>query len=818
MTRGRDRLVSPPSPRRGRRRGLAALATLGLAAAACSTGSGAGGVDASPTFARANGTEIAIEEPLANVSDLLGPTGEGEPWTIVGSLFDPDARSTQAAVWTSPDSREWERTTVDHTTGASDESMAAVAGTDAGLLAVGQTGHGPEADAGIWRLAEGEWRASRPPDMGGTHEQWASEIAVGEGGIVVAGGENAWGELRPRLWFSADGEEWSSVDGGPGGAFDAPGEEAVRAVTAVGAGFVAVGWRSVDNEQDGVVWFSPDGESWEEVEDPELGQEGRQALLTVAVVQGVVVAGGYVDDVAGQGQPAVWRSADGKGWNPPVTKLPMSDKRVGVRDLAVRSLSVDGERMVAAGGNDWRPHVWRSDDAGVTWKEERSPVSGDLFQDGVSLRDAVTAQDSTVAIAAGPTVLVLKGPRWEEAPGDAFPKGGEQPFTTSVATGADAELAAGGRRTAPSGEAPENFDGQVWRHVDGAWRAQESENLAAGLVMDLAAFPGGFVAVGVENRALAAERGVVADKEPDGLVWVSPDGETWARIGTRSAEVNADYLEYLDDPRPELAPGIAALEATAPPESAPPVGGDGTRGLSGVAALGDGFIAVGSAYRPGDANPIVVVSEDGRSFEGEDPVHKGAGVQEYTDVCVAPDQTAVVVGEAGPNGAHDITVAVRSPEGEWTKAENAGFRGDGSQQGYACAASEDGFVVVGSDDRSGTTDARVWVSEDGVEWTEVTSGVLGGAGDQWASAAAAVPDGEGWLVAGGDTVTGDADIALWRVDASGSITRRDEGEPALGGPGDQAVDAIEIDDEGTVTLAGSDYGRAGLWESDVLDR
>jgi hypothetical protein len=163
-------------------------------------------------------------------------------------------------------------------------------------------------------------------------------------------------------------------------------------------------------------------------------------------------------------------------------------------------------------------------------------------------------------------------------------------------------------------------------------------------------------------------------------------------------------------------------------------------------------------------------------------------------------------------------VAVRSPDGEWTKAENAGFGGAGSQQGYACAASEDGFVVVGSDDRSGTTDARIWVSEDGVEWTEVTSGVLGGAGDQWASAAAAVPDGEGWLVAGGDTVTGDADIALWRVDPSGAVTRRDEGEPALGGPGDQAVDAIEIDEDGTVTLAGSDYGRVGLWESDVLDR
>ena len=98
---------------------------------------------------------------------------------------------------------------------------------------------------------------------------------------------------------------------------------------------------------------------------------------------------------------------------------------------------------------------------------------------------------------------------------------------------------------------------------------------------------------------------------------------------------------------------------------------------------------------------------------------------------------------------------------------------------------------------------------------------MGGGGDQWASAASVVPDGDeadGWLVAGTDTSHGDGDIALWRVSAGGDVARRDEGERSLAGAGDQTVTGVTVDADGHVTLAGSDYGRVGLWESDRLDR
>ena len=96
-------------------------------------------------------------------------------------------------------------------------------------------------------------------------------------------------------------------------------------------------------------------------------------------------------------------------------------------------------------------------------------------------------------------------------------------------------------------------------------------------------------------------------------------------------------------------------------------------------------------------------------------------------------------------------------------------------------------------------------------------GILGGTGDQWATAVAPAPGG-GWLVAGTDTASGDGDIALWRIDADGELTRRDRGERALRGPGEQTVTSIDIEEDGHVILAGTDYGRVGLWESDSVDR
>ncbi|HLM64163.1 MAG TPA: hypothetical protein VK306_07680 [Acidimicrobiales bacterium] len=821
-------MVTPaarPLPARpGRcRRTVAAILALGIVAfSACSGGSGAEESEPEPTFARASGSSLRFEEPVATVSDLQPPTKDDQPWTIAGSVFDPATGTSVATTWRSPDGGSWEREDVRPGDSDVSEAFSALTTSTDGRVAVGYVGDGAASDAAVWREGDDGWTRVPADALGGDHEQWAFDVAAGESGTVVIGGESVYGEVRGRVWFSADGESWSSVDGGPGGVFDSTGQESIRKVTAFAGGFVAVGSRTVDSEQDGVAWFSPDGSDWTEIEAPSLGGTGRQSLLSVVEAGDVLVAGGYASDLSGQGKPVVWRSSDGKSWGAPSAPLALhNDPRSVAADLSVRSLSIGNDGgIVAVGGADWRPHMWRSADAGVTWNLMPNPVDNGMFDDGVALDSGAERGGTTLALGLEPTVLRLAGDRWEDATGDSFPDGGVQPFATSVAESSDTMLVAGGRYTSPKGDTRERYVGEVWRAGDDGWTALESDKLRDGQIMDVTAYKGGFVAVGFEDFGLADQR-LVGDKSPDGLLWTSPDGEEWNRIAAETPQAGEDLIGVIaeGDGTPEaIAGSVAELEAEMPRASVAPAGGEGTRSLEAVAPLGDGFIAVGVACCEDPGEPIVVVSPDGNVVQGEDSGLGGPGTQRFRDVCVTPGGNAVAVGISGTDGDFDAAIRHRDRRGRWSEAtvDDDSFGGAGSQQVYGCAASREGFVAVGSDDRSGDADARVWVSEDGVEWTRVTSGLLGGSGDQWASAAAAVPDGGGWLIGGTDTARGDGDIALWRLDGS-DLARRDRGEPELSGPGEQSVTSLMVDDRGVV-IVGDDYGRVGLWQSDVVDR
>ena len=808
---------------RGRRRAWrSACAAAGLAfvVAACAAGSEARTDVPEPTFRRAEGTKIAYEKPVANVSDLLPPAGDGQPWVIVGSLFDPTAGASVAATWSADDGRSWERHEVEPADDGVSEVMAAgQRDADGNVLTVGWVGEGVASDAAVWQHDGEEWTRSLPDAMGGDHQQWAFAVAANEAGTLVAGGENAWGEVRPRLWFTPDGSSWQSVDGGPGGPFDASGDESVIDVTAVGGGFVAVGSTGTGSDQDGAAWFSPDGTTWSRVDAPTLGGPGRQRLESVTSTGEAVVAGGYGSDGSDQGKPFIWQSPDGEEWAEPRPLALHGDGRTAAADYSVTGLSVAGGGITAIGGNDWRPHIWWSTDGGGSWKLLANPVHGTLFADGVSLVGSATDGTARVAIGSEPSVLVLDSGRWEDATGKAFPDGGAQPFATSLAVGDGVVVAGGYRHRPPRGTSRERFGGQIWVERGGSgWEARDSE-LSAGQVTEVAAFKGGFVGVGTEDFGVAADRQYLGDSQPDGLLWTSPDGNEWTRLGAEPSEVTQADLEVLDEPNADQADSIIDILASQPPETEEPAGGPGVRSLDAVAPLGDGFVAVGVAYVDGDADPIVVVSPKGKGLKGENPSAGGTGTQRFYDVCVSGG-AAIAVGTAGKADGTDVLVRQRAQDGTWSKVEaDDSFGGPGNQEAEACAVGDEGFVIVGSDDRSGDADARIWTSEDGRSWTRVESGLLGGEGDQWASAATAVPEDEGggWLIGGTDTAAGDGDIALWRLTADGSLSRRDRGEPELSGPGRQSVSDIVVDG-GRVLIAGTDYGRAGLWESSTIDR
>jgi hypothetical protein len=802
-------------------------------------------VDHDPTFERVAEDSFLYTDPLATPADLLPPAAEGQPWHIVGSVVDPANSRTQAAVWQSEDGRTWERNDLDAAESGASEEINAVTRTEDGLLATGSAGVGDEANAVLWRSSgepEAEWTQTAPPEMTSDHEVWGFDVATGAGGTLVAGGERAWGDIRPRLWHSTNGEDWQVVDGGDDGPFQQSGEESISAISAFGDGFVAVGWERVDGEQNGLAWYSPDGVSWEAVDAAELGGDGRQALLSVAAADGVVVAGGYSADESGQGQPLVWRSEDGQTWSEASATLPMEDsRRSTAHDMSVRSLQVatpaadagedEPTTLMASGGAKARPNVWRSNDGGRTWVALPAPRTA-TFPDGVDLVSAGRIGDSTVAIGSEPLVVSLDDDDWRTAGGDAFPDGGAKPAGMSVVVDGDVTLIGGYQLTNWHDSKPQqHYEARVWRREgDGAFEliepADEEEaegslqEFSAGAIEAMTAYGGGYIAVGRENFSIARQRSA-GDPSPDGLLWRSDDGVTWRRyaFGVETIDPNAMAEVFegaLDDSSVEdivAAYGQALL--TEPRSTQPPAGGAGTRSLRGVAPMGDeGFITVGSAFNEGQISAIVATAS-GDGIEGEEAQLSGAGTQRFNDVCRAPG-AIIAAGTTGSDGHFDAAVRYRDGEG-WHEAVAAddAFSSSGSQQALACASSDEGFIVVGSDDSGGDRNAKVWTSEDGLEWEEVPAGILGGSGDQEATTVAAVPDG-GWLIAGTDTAGTDAGIALWRLKPDGELERRDLGETSLSGPLPMTAEDIAVTSE-RVVIVGADVDGLGLWESATSD-
>ncbi|HTC85892.1 MAG TPA: sialidase family protein [Candidatus Acidoferrum sp.] len=194
-------------------------------------------------------------------------------------------------------------------------SMTAVAPLADGFVAVGD-GPGGAID---WTSPDGRsWTRTEFPSkvLRNAHIQ---ALAVGTNQIVAAGSiASLNGRIRPGLWATAAGPDWSLVGGswslvadpsaGSTGTADATDVGLMAGVVATASGFVAIG----DIDQAGHAWRSPDGLTWSETHD--LPSAGPLDLLQLVDGPGGLVATG--DDFGAGGWHAVtWVSTDdGRTW------------------------------------------------------------------------------------------------------------------------------------------------------------------------------------------------------------------------------------------------------------------------------------------------------------------------------------------------------------------------------------------------------------------------------------------------------------------------------------------------------------------------
>jgi serine/threonine protein kinase len=353
--------------------------------------------------------------------------------------------------------------------------------------------------------------------------------------------------------------------------------------------------------------------------------------------------------------------------------------------------------------------------------------------------------------------------------GDDLGGPGDQGFLRAVAT--PSGIVGIGYRQIAEGD----VDAAVWASDDGViWDAVTSEALAAAGVQSatgIVGHGGALVVVGFDEAG--------GDRDP--AVWISnDDGVTWERV-------------LLD-------PGLL---------------GPGDQEMRRVVEVGDELVAVGyDSNASGRTKDMAVwTSPDGLDWLPADTLaFAGPEAQEARTVAVLEDR-AVAAGSETSQGDQDA--AVWRFDGEaWVQVPDADLRGPGNQRINEMVAGGPGLVAVGVDDAEGSDDAAVWISEDGVEWTRVIVGQVGGDGDQ-VMLGVTVFGSE--LVAVGTDSSTRLDGAVWISEDGGEWTRVDPESrlvTALGGIGKQyAIEILEFED-GLVVFGreGKDGGEdAAVW-------
>jgi hypothetical protein len=326
-----------------------------------------------------------------------------------------------------------------------------------------------------------------------------------------------------------------------------PGFQTMWGVTLGGPGLVAVGFAGLPGDFDAAAWTSPDGIAWSMVhsDDVVFGGPGRQSMNSVANSNRGLVAVGWSESADGV-VAAVWASPDGATWS----RVPHDDAILGGdRDVFMRGVTAGGPGFVAVGwslaGGSSDGVVWTSPD-GVAWS--RVPHDEAVFGDA-AINQVTVGGPGLVAVgrdtSRGTTVAAVwtspDGVAWSRVPHDEAVFGG--PGDTSlndVAVGGPG-LVAVGRDTSRG-----TTVAAVWTSPDGvAWsRVPHDEAVFGGLDDEPVLW---MSSIASNGQVLVAAGWGGHGNGSDVRVWMSSDGESWARIPDDDAVFGGEHHQEAWD-------------------------------------------------------------------------------------------------------------------------------------------------------------------------------------------------------------------------------------------------------------------------------
>ncbi len=381
-----------------------------------------------------------------------------------------------------------------------------------------------------------------------------------------------------------------------------------------------------------------------------------------------------------------------------------------------------------------------------------------------------TTSGPTPTAAATPTAAIVSSLSWSRVPGDEAVFGGEAgQAMTGVTTGGPGLVAIGTEAS------EDGLIAAVWTSADGVtWSRVTHDDAVFGgggnqSMTSVTAGGPGLVAIGTD--------GPVGDL--DAAVWTSPDGVTWSRVTHDEAVFGGEGDQSMTSVTAG-GPGLVAVGTDGPVKNSDVAvwtspdgvtwsrvthdeavfGGGGNQSMTSVTAGGPGLVAVGTDASNDDGDPAVWTSPDGVNWSrvpdeavsgGEDRELMGADRQVMESV-TAGGPGLVAVGFEGSFSNSDAAVWT-SPDGvNWSRVphDDAVFGGRFSQTMVSVTAGGPGLVAVGWDgpfSEFRLRHAAVWTSPDGITWSRVPDDeVLGAEGDQ--SMSDVTPGGPGLVAVG----------------------------------------------------------------------
>lgn len=479
--------------------------------------------------------QLNLTSTTKTLRSIVAPIDESSDWIVGGSVSDRKIEQTRPVVWSNSDvaADGWTEVMlpvgaasigadpVDNDPTESDlvwGEVEQVIHAAQGAIAIGSIGSGSANHPAIWQQSTQGWLPlDAPPqiDSRPTALQQIVEVPDADGPeelVLLGTAADIDGQSQSIVWTGTPGD-WS-IAISPSDEHD---RAAVSRVRSVGDRVFALGWAGTGDGtgDDDSVWMMlwtrrGDGE-WELVDVPTIGTDNFWLYDIVYFKGNYILTGGR--DIGGVRHVAQWKSVDGLDWSQSVATIePVTDheERVLGGGWAFDEVVAAGDQLFATSSHSFLPYVFESE-VGVNWR----PVAllHDLSRSDV-LHSLAGRGDTLALIHDNSGLQVFDGNSWTRGSDEL--RGGSKWLALRAVVASDDEVVLSGEASTLDQLFP-----RFWLRRSGEWI--RGRNSANGRIHSIRFDGNRWVGVGESSETEGNYRSRIWTSSPTGLRWETND-------------------------------------------------------------------------------------------------------------------------------------------------------------------------------------------------------------------------------------------------------------------------------------------------------